>query len=259
MDQKVDKSKPNCGILPLPNLETKFISANTLIGLEKPIQEPLASAVKSSKDYLGNLVKHLKFLRHRYFRIKSRKEKIQLQEEDQKIRKQITEHLIKSGWSHEMANKIASFDIFDQNTSADWFDPEWMFGVSDGFDIVIGNPPYVRQEKIKAIKPILQEQKYEVFASKADIYVYFYEKGYQLLKEEGILAYITSNKWMRSEYGKKLRKFLKENTTILKLIDFGGYRVFEQTVDTCILLFKKATPPKGHTFEFLTVPSDVKT
>ncbi|MFZ8784441.1 Eco57I restriction-modification methylase domain-containing protein, partial [Thermocrinis sp.] len=130
--------------------------------------------------------------------------------------------------------------------------------VVDGFDVVIGNPPYVRQEKIKKDKPLLQKQGYEVFTSTADLYVYFYEKGYQLLKQQGVLAYITSNKWMRAKYGEKLRKFLKEKTTIIKLIDFGGYRVFEQTVDTCILLFKKEKPPKGHTFEFLTVPRDVE-
>lgn len=130
--------------------------------------------------------------------------------------------------------------------------------VDDGFDIVIGNPPYVRHEKIKKDKPLLQKQGYEVFTSTADLYVYFYEKGYQLLKQQGVLAYITSNKWMRAKYGENLRKFLKEKTTIIKLIDFGGYRVFKQTVDTCILIFKKEKPPKGHTFEFLTVPSDVE-
>jgi adenine-specific DNA-methyltransferase len=166
--------------------------------------------------------------------------------------------LKKQGWDNKDVQKIISFDILDPTAKADWFDPEWMFGVVDGFDVVIGNPPYVRQEKIKKDKPLLQKQGYEVFTSTADLYVYFYEKGYQLLKQKGVLAYITSNKWMRAKYGENLRKFLKEKTTIIKLIDFGGYRVFEQTVDTCIILFKKEKPPKGHTFEFLTVPSDVK-
>lgn len=253
LDQKVDKSKPNFGILPLPNLETKFIAANTLIGLEKP-----SNPLHLIYQHTATLEMDLKLLRHRYFRIKTRREKEELQKKDHELRKQIANILKKHRWSDEVAEKIASFDPFDQNASADWFDPEWMFGVRDGFDIVIGNPPYVRQEKIRLIKPILQEQKYEVFTSKADLYVYFYEKGYQLLKEQGILAYITSNKWMRAKYGENLRKFLKEKTTITKLIDFGGYRVFEQTVDTCILLFKKEKPPKGYTFEFLTVPSDVK-
>jgi len=133
-----------------------------------------------------------------------------------------------------------------------------MFGVTDGFDIVIGNPPYVRQEKIKPIKPILQKQNYEVFTSTADLYVYFYEKGYQLLKDQGILAYITSNKWMRAKYGEKLRKFLKEKTAILEIIDFSGYSVFEQTVDTNILIFRKQKPRKEHIFRFLEVKGDIE-
>ncbi|MCC6026850.1 MAG: Eco57I restriction-modification methylase domain-containing protein, partial [Caldimicrobium sp.] len=200
----------------------------------------------------------LKRIRERYFRVRNRKQKQELEEKDRELREKLAELLKKQGWDSKDIQKIISFDILDPTAKADWFDPEWMFGVVDGFDVVIGNPPYVRQEKIKKDKPLLQKQNYEVFTSTADLYVYFYEKGYQLLKQQGVLAYITSNKWMRAKYGENLRKFLKEKTTIIKLIDFGGYRVFEQTVDTCILLFKKEKPPKGHTFEFLTVPSDVK-
>jgi hypothetical protein len=154
LDQKVDRSKPNFGILTLPNLETKFVSANALIGLEKPDQKSFRN------PEIAKLEQELKFLRHRYFRIKSRAEKNQLQNKDKELREKLKNALIGDGWSDKVAEKIAKFDIFDQNASADWFDPEWMFGVVDGFDIVIGNPPYVRQEKIKAIKPILQKQNY---------------------------------------------------------------------------------------------------
>ncbi|MBX0313071.1 MAG: class I SAM-dependent DNA methyltransferase, partial [Sulfurihydrogenibium sp.] len=143
LDQKVDREKPNFGILTLPNLETKFISANALIGLEKPIQKSFRN------QEIEKLEQELKFLRHRYFRIKSRAEKIQLQNKDKELREKLKNALINDGWSDKVAEKIANFDIFDQNASADWFDPEWMFGVVDGFDIVIGNPPYVRQEFIK--------------------------------------------------------------------------------------------------------------
>ncbi|MBX0313229.1 MAG: Eco57I restriction-modification methylase domain-containing protein, partial [Sulfurihydrogenibium sp.] len=227
-------------------------SANALIGLEKPTQKSFRN------QEIEKLEQELKFLRHRYFRIKSRAEKIQLQNKDKELREKLKNALINDGWSDKVAEKIANFDIFDQNASADWFDPEWMFGVVDGFDIVIGNPPYVRQEKIKPIKPILQKQNYEVFTSTADLYVYFYEKGYHLLKEYGILAYITSNKWMRAKYGEKLRKFLKEKTTILEIIDFSGYKVFEQTVDTNILIFRKEKPSKDHVFRFLEVKGDIE-
>jgi adenine-specific DNA-methyltransferase len=253
LDQKPSNDKNNnFGILPLPHLETKFVCANTLIGLESSRQR----SIKSQE--VMKIERELKRIRERYFRVRNRKQKQELEEKDRELREKLAELLKKQGWDNKDVQKIISFDILDPTAKADWFDPEWMFGVVDGFDVVIGNPPYVRQEKIKKDKPLLQKQGYEVFTSTADLYVYFYEKGYQLLKQQGVLAYITSNKWMRAKYGEKLRKFLKEKTTIIKLIDFGGYRVFEQTVDTCILLFKKEKPPKGHTFEFLTVPSNAE-
>ncbi len=253
LDQKPNNDKDNnFGILPLPHLETKFVCANTLIGLESSRQR----SIKSQE--VMKIERELKRIRERYFRVRNRKQKQELEEKDRELREKLAELLKKQGWDNKDIQKIISFDILDPTAKADWFDPEWMFGVVDGFDVVIGNPPYVRQEKIKKDKPLLQKQNYEVFTSTADLYVYFYEKGYQLLKQQGVLAYITSNKWMRAKYGENMRKFLKEKTTIIKLIDFGGYRVFEQTVDTCILLFKKEKPPKGHTFEFLTVPSNVE-
>jgi type II restriction/modification system DNA methylase subunit YeeA len=256
LDQKPSNDKNNnFGILPLPHLETRFVCANTLIGLESS-RRGSVGIIRTQE--VMKIERELKRIRERYFRVRNRKQKQELEEKDRELREKLAELLKRQGWDNKDIQKIISFDILDPTAKADWFDPEWMFGVVDGFDIVIGNPPYVRQEKIKKDKPLLQKQGYEVFTSTADLYVYFYEKGYQLLKQQGVLAYITSNKWMRAKYGENLRKFLKEKNTIIKLVDFGGYRVFEQTVDTCILLFKKEKPPKEHTFEFLTVPSDVE-
>ena len=252
LDQKVDRTKENLGIRALPNLETKFVSANTLIGLERPSQLQLRNPEIEKKE------KELKELRHRYFNVKTRAEKLRLQEKDREIRKEIAQLLLNDGWGKQTAHKIASFDLFDQNASADWFDSEWMFGVVDGFDIVIGNPPYVRQEKIKHLKPSLQQQNYQTFTSTADLYVYFYEKGHQLLKNAGILSFISSNKWMRAKYGENLRRFLKNDTAILKIIDFSGYRVFEQTVDTNIILFSKKKPANWHPVNFVEIKSDMK-
>jgi len=133
-----------------------------------------------------------------------------------------------------------------------------VFAEKGGFDIVIGNPPYVRQEKIKHLKPSLQQQNYQTFTSTADLYIYFYEKGYQLLKNTGILSFISSNKWMRAKYGENLRKFLKDNTAVLKIIDFSGYKVFEQTVDTNIILFRKGKPANWYPVNFVEIKSDVK-
>jgi type I restriction-modification system DNA methylase subunit len=113
-----------------------------------------------------------------------------------------------------------------------------VFDSKGGFDLVIGNPPYVRQEEIKELKPALQ-QEYECYTGVADLYVYFYEKGFNLLKSGGYLTYISSNKWFRSNYGEKLRKFLAENGRIEYLIDFGDASIFDATVDTNIILVSK--------------------
>ena len=108
-----------------------------------------------------------------------------------------------------------------------------------GFDIIIGNPPYVRQESIKEIKPYL-EQNYRVSTGVADLYCYFYELGYNLLKDNGYLGFITSNKWFRAKYGEKLREFLLNNTEFYNIVDYNGTKVFEgATVDSNILIFKK--------------------
>lgn len=114
-----------------------------------------------------------------------------------------------------------------------------VFQQKGGFDIVIGNPPYVRNRQICEIKPAL-EQEYECYTGMADLYVYFYERGFRLLKTGGLLAYISSNKYFRSGYGEKLRKFLGSQATIQHLIDFGDAPVFEAIAYPSIILLSKA-------------------
>jgi len=108
-----------------------------------------------------------------------------------------------------------------------------------GFDVVIGNPPYVRQELLSSYKPYLQ-QTYDSYDGVADLYTYFYEKGLKILKSDGILSYIVTNKWLRSRYGEALRKFFVENTIVEQIVDFGHAPIFEDA-DTfpCIIVAKK--------------------
>lgn len=107
-----------------------------------------------------------------------------------------------------------------------------------GFDIVIGNPPYVRQEKIKEIKPYLKE-KYEVYTGTADLYVYFFEKGLKILKDGGMFSFICSNKFTGANYGRNLRRFILKNE-FKQYVDYSGKNVFKDaTVDPCIIIIKK--------------------
>ena len=110
-----------------------------------------------------------------------------------------------------------------------------------GFDAVIGNPPYIQLQKMGARAELLKQQGYETYDSMGDIYSLFYELGYKLLRPNGKLCYITSNKWMRAGYGEKTREFFVKRTNPELLIDFAGVKIFENaTVDTNILLFSKS-------------------
>jgi hypothetical protein len=112
---------------------------------------------------------------------------------------------------------------------------------NSGFDIVIGNPPYIQLQKMGIDADMLQESGFETFVRTGDIYCLFYELGNRVLKPNGVLTFITSNKWMRASYGSVLRNYFMHNCNPLKLIDFGGYQVFENaTVDTNILISEKA-------------------
>ncbi len=107
-----------------------------------------------------------------------------------------------------------------------------------GFDIVIGNPPYISISKNQELKQV--KNSYQTFDSTGDIYCLFYEKGNQILNFKGFLSYITSNKWLRSNYGENLRQYLLDKTTLLYLFDFAWYQVFDNAaVDSNILTFTR--------------------
>ncbi|MCQ2635232.1 class I SAM-dependent DNA methyltransferase [Helicobacter pylori] len=120
-----------------------------------------------------------------------------------------------------------------------------------GFDCIIGNPPYIRQEHIKDLKPLLQKQYQDFYNSTADIYTYFFALAYHLLKEKGFNAFITSNKYARAKYGAKLRELLLKKTTLVSYMELNALKVFESAaVDTSIISFIKQTPPKESDFKY---------
>ncbi|WP_154497160.1 class I SAM-dependent DNA methyltransferase [Helicobacter pylori] len=128
-----------------------------------------------------------------------------------------------------------------------------------GFDCIIGNPPYIRQEQIREIKPLLQKQYQDFYNSTADIYTYFFALSYHLLKDKGFNAFITSNKYARAKYGAQLRELLLKKTTIVSYMELNALKVFESaTVDTSIMNFIKQTPPKESDFKYYEPTPDDK-
>ncbi|GHQ62253.1 type II restriction endonuclease [Helicobacter pylori] len=128
-----------------------------------------------------------------------------------------------------------------------------------GFDCIIGNPPYIRQEQIREIKPLLEKQYPNFYNSTADIYTYFFALSFNLLKEKGFNAFITSNKYARAKYGAKLRELLLKKTTIVSYMELNALKVFESaTVDTSIMSFIKQEPPKESRFKYYEPTPDDK-
>ncbi len=252
-----DNPNDNYGIRPLPNLEVKFVAANTLIGLNRSETQLLLETedIEVYRDAIAHI-------RERYFRANTRQQKRKLMDEEKMCRAELTQALaavarqwrLDAGSSIlEEAGKIAVWDPYNQNAAANFFDPEWMFGVRDGFDIAIGNPPYIRHEKIRHLKPALQRQFGKFFASTADISVYFYKRAAELLRNGGLLTYICTNKFMRSGYGKNLRQFLTTDMSLQILLDFGSVSVFDAGVNTCIVLAEKCLPSANHTLSAATL------
>lgn len=240
----------NFGIRPLPNLEAKFVAANTLIGLDKKEASLFDSTEIKAKE------NELKIAKHKIFGAKTVKTKRKYKNIVNDLRLKIANMLLENGAvGNDEARQLASWDMFDQNASSPFFDPEWMFGVKDGFDIVIGNPPYVDAKRLKNQAYILRT-KFTIYTGAADLYTYFYEKGIILLKERGVLTFITSNKWIRSEYGEKLRSLILENSMSV-LIDFGRNRFFNATVDTNILILYKGKNLCQHKIYYFDYEIDI--
>lgn len=251
VDEKIDPTKENFGIEPLPNLETKLVAADTLVPLPKNNQ------MIFQLQEIIELENELKNIRNQYFESTDPTRKERLKSKDKELRNRLADMLKKIGFPSKSTEKIVSWNPYDTNHAADWFEPEWMFGVNDGFDIVIGNPPYIQLQKNGGtLAKKYQSLGYETFDRMGDIYVLFYERGIKLLKPNGHLCFITSNKWMRAGYGEKLRKFfLNYNPKIL--IDLGP-DVFESaTVDTNILLIQNSKPANtGNTLKGLTLSEE---
>lgn len=251
VEQKADDARANRGITPLPNLETKLVAANTLTPLHRN-----GNVMLVTQDLRAAQAK-LRGANRAFFAAANGADKRRVQKQILDLRHEIAALVKQDGiFSGHEAELLAHWDPFDPNSFAPFFDAEWMFGLepsaSEGwFDIALANPPYVRQEKIESFqingKPVVSKAQlkvdYKTYAGTADLLVYFYERALRLLKPEGALAFITSNKWYRVAYGKALRSWLAENARILKLMDFGDAPVFEAIAYPTILVATRRTAP----------------
>ena len=247
----------NFGIQALPNLETKFVAANTLL-YEKKIE------INSLFDNtLGDKVEELYHIRKNYFNLSNAQEKQNHKKRDESLRKELQKLYQQSGECDENELLFLNWDPYDLSKHAQFFFTE-MFNCKE-FDIVIGNPPYIqlqgmnesdkRQLEYKKYNKIQTKhniKRYETYKSMGDIYQLFYELGLSnLCKDNAILCYITSNKWMRSGYGASTREFFAKYNPIL-VLDLGP-DVFEgATVDVNIILIQKSSSPSN---DIINIPA----
>jgi len=236
-DQKTSRDKAkNLNIKPLPNLETKFVAANTLIGL------PISDKDLFIEALIAPIEKEIEDAYHGHFTIQRRDQKLALQKKIKALRLNLAETLAGSlgAVNSAKAKHLAEWDPFDPQSTADFFDPHWMFGRSlkDGFDVVIGNPPYIDSENMTNTNPRLREYiqaTYSMTKGNWDIYIAFYEKGFKLLNENGVLTFITPDKWISKPFGDALR--LQTTNKIYSILK-AGRDVFESVnVDAIVSLF----------------------
>ena len=237
IEQEPDSTADNFGIQPLPNLETRFVVADTLLALDRPHQMSLGQT-----ERVRELEQQLNDNRERHFHATTRQTKRKLRSRDKNLRADLAVELKKSGFSATTADKIANWNPYDQNTKADWFDAEYMFGNRDGFEVVIGNPPYIQLQKNGGtLGRLYEDAGYETFAPTGDIYQLFYERGVNLLKQStGYICLISSNQWMRVDSGRVLRQFI-ENQNPIRLVNLGAGVFDNVTVNTCILMINRSS------------------
>lgn len=240
----VDEDVPQ----PLPNLDYKIMQGNSLLERSKdvdlstlmPPQEIAGDRILSLFDEQVDLrSQKLSEAKRRFYSATSHEEKEHLRSEIHSIIQERFDGVDGQNIDLSGVNLFANAHFFLWHT---WFSEVFSRPTKEGFDIVIGNPPYISlQNEGGSVGKPYEKAGFCSFDRRGDIYCLFYEKGMQLLCPDGTLCFITSNKWMRAAYGEKLRGFLAEHTNPCLLIDFSGNKIFENaTVDVNILLLGKA-------------------
>lgn len=218
IEQHSDVEANNLGIKPLPNLETRFVAADTLVGLRT--QRGLTSHRTQQIEHEINAN------RQRHFHASTRNKKLAISHENKELRTELAVELRRIGIHDTDADQIAKWDPYDQNNHTNWFDMYYMFGVVDGFDIVIGNPPYLesRNRLFKAkSKDAYQSQVRQDWQAAlprgSDLLIYFFPRAALFLGAEGHGSLITQNGWLSTDYGKKFQEFSLDRFSIGQITD----------------------------------------
>jgi len=256
----------NFGIRPLPNLEAKFVAANTLIGLNKK------DATLFDTDAICAKKEELKIAKHKIFGAKTVKTKRKYRQIVNDLRLEIANMLEECGAvGNEEAQHLASWDMFDQNTSSQFFDPEWMFDVRDGFNIVIGNPPfvftrdvefsndfkrYVEEEYFSRIEKDTKKSKAKQ-SGKINLFAIFVIKGILLNSYNGILFYILPNNILRTTTYDIIRQYIIDNTSIEQIVDLGS-GIFENVTASTILIQLSSLHKEDNIVSVITKVDDLE-
>ncbi len=242
VDENIEEDKENKGVEPLPNLETKFVSANSLIGLENNTQQMF----KVPK--VAELEENLRKIRKDYFNASLPEEKREVRDQDEKTRKKLLQELKNSDFGDKFLKQMTNWDPYDKNTASDFFDPEWMFGVK-AFDIVIANPPYIKEYTDKSAFDGVRDN--ECYQGKMDIWYLFGCLGLDILKERGIECFIAQNNWITSYGASKFRNKVIKEAQLLSFVDFGSYKVFESSgINTMVYVVIKNRSLPSYTTQY---------
>jgi hypothetical protein len=247
----------NFGIKPLPNLETKFVAANTLIGLNK----------KKEGDFTADLFedpqievtkKSLLEIRHLHFSADTARKKKEYRSKDKELCKKLANLLeANNDFAPEDTKQLALWDPYDQNRSWPFFDMEWMFGLKEGFDIVIGNPPYLRIQGIRDTNSTFADflsKTYKAATGSFDLYAVFVERSLNLINSNGLVNFIMPTKWTNAAFGKGLRQIISSKNAANRIINFGAYQVFNASTYTGIQYFK----PNSNGLIYYELDQDLK-
>jgi len=231
VDQKTENdNEPNRGIRPLPNLETKFVAADTLVSIEKPEQLTLMNQDEALQKQIREKEADIHIVREKHFRARKPDTKEKYRLLDAQYRDELAILLEKDGFPKAATKQLAGWNPYDQNKWAEFFDPMWMFEIDNGFDIVIGNPPYVVPKTLTQNEKKYFIKKYKSALYQINLYLMFIERGLSLGNKNGVLSYIVPNTWLINKTVKDFRKYFIDNYSIHTISDLTSQEVFEASV-----------------------------